>query len=291
MNEQRQEQASSYALGVLPESERAEFEQALARDPELQQLVRELSDALGEAARSLPASTPPPALKARILQEIATAPPARQPATKIVSFPTWIGWAAAACLALASGWLWLERAESTRQRSQLERTIATMQEEATSLRAREQTLVADADKLQQRATTLEKTLSGLRGELAAAQNAANVANLQVARLSSLVSDQPQAMAVSLWNERTQQGVLLVENLTLPPPGKTYQFWVIDPATATPISAGIFATDSAGRGRIIFRPTINVRTAAKFAISVEAAGGSTKAGPEGPVVMIGDTTTL
>jgi anti-sigma-K factor RskA len=64
--------------------------------------------------------------------------------------------------------------------------------------------------------------------------------------------------------------------------------VIDPA-AGPVSAGIFATDQQGRVRLVFRPKNNVRAAAKFAISVENAGGAIN-GPD-TVVMIGDTTSL
>ena len=347
MNEQRQEQASSYVLGALPENERVEFEQRLASDPELQTFVRELQDSIGEAARSLPPQTPSPALKTRVMEKVAASParPDVRPeqsadSTKVVRFPTWIPWAAAAGFAVFSGWLWTQRSglreevaaaevqqtqlaqavEATgqesaewqtlsetaiaeandlreqvtgaeRQQSQLEETILAMQQEASELRERAETAVADADRLQKQAEALEQTVAGIRTELARTREAANLANMQVARLASLGADQPQAMGVSLWNDATQQGVLLVENLPELPAEKTYEFWVIDPSTAAPVSAGIFATDSEGRGRIVFRPKSNIRTAAQFAISVEPPGGSPQAGPTGPVVMAGDTTSL
>jgi anti-sigma-K factor RskA len=178
-----------------------------------------------------------------------------------------------------------------RERSELETTAAAMEQEAAELRTRAESAVADADDLRGQAEALEQTVSRIRIELARAQDAANLANMRVARLASLAADQPQAMGVSLWNGSTQQGVLLVENLPVLPADKTYQFWVIDPSTSAPVSAGIFATDSAGRGRIVFRPSSNIRTAAQFAISVEPPGGSQEEGPSGPVVMTGETTSL
>jgi anti-sigma-K factor RskA len=59
MDEHLQEQASAYALGILPEAEKAEFERVLGRDAELRRLVREFRDALGVAPPAMrPAARP-----------------------------------------------------------------------------------------------------------------------------------------------------------------------------------------------------------------------------------------
>jgi anti-sigma-K factor RskA len=129
-------------------------------------------------------------------------------------------------------------------------------------------------------------IESLEKELLAARGAADLAKLQVARLTSEL--QPRVQAVSFWNNTTKQGVLVVENLALPPPGKTYQLWVFDPATRSPVDAGIFTTAPDGTGRIIFSPKANVDTAAAIAVSLEDAGGV--AVPT-QVVMVGENTTL
>ena len=70
MNEQLQDQAAAYVLDALPELERGAFEQVLARDPELQAMVRDFRDSLGELARTLPKRQPAPATKARMLSSV-----------------------------------------------------------------------------------------------------------------------------------------------------------------------------------------------------------------------------
>ncbi len=274
MDERRQEQAGAYALGILPENERAEFEAAMLADAELRRLVADFADSLGETARMLPPATPGAELRGRVLAAIAAAPspvgvltPRAVPADggRMVGFPSWIGWAAAAAFALMAGLLAYERAGTRADLARL------------------------ADEHERERLALVDAADRLRDELAVARRAADLAQMRVARLETQLADQPGALAVSLWNHATQEGVLLVENLALPPPGKTYQLWVIDPSTQAPIDAGIFTTDADGRGRMVFRPKSGVQTAAQFAVSLEAAGGA--ASPQGPIVMIGPATQL
>lgn len=232
MDEHLQEQASAYALGILPEGEKAEFERALGRDPELRRLVREFRDALGEAARSMPAAVPSRGLKQRILDRVAaedtreSAPSpttAARPAAKISWFPVILPWAAAAGLAVVFAWLYFganRRLGEARREAEMA-AFALAKEKA----------------------VFEQKVASLQAELIAAHDAANLAKLQVARLTS--EAQPRVQAVSFWNNTTKQGVLVVENLALPPAGKTYQLWVIDPETKSPVDAGIFATDPDG----------------------------------------------
>ncbi len=328
MNEHRQEQAAAYVLGALPEDERVEFDRALAADPELQTLVRELDGGVGELARSLPETPPPARVKAAILSRISATVPTPQPGRPLRSAPRvepaparrspvlsilpWLGWAAAAGLAVM-----LSSASSERERlagqlgiaqqrgDELAATASTAQATADELARAASTAKSAADevaanlaaattervRLEGSAVRLQQALETAQTQLAEATQAGNLARLQVAHLASLVQDQPQAMAVSLWNSRTQQGVLVVRNLPLPPAGKTYEFWVIDPATAAPVSAGLLLTDSEGRAQLVFKPKANIATASQFAISIEPSGGSTQAGPSGPVVMAGATTQL
>jgi anti-sigma-K factor RskA len=110
IDERHEELASLYALDLLEGAERAQFETALTRDPELQSLVRELRDASATLAYTGPSAQPPAALKERVLTSItarATTTPTpgniiRPPSFQ---FSTVIPWAAAACFALGAAWL------------------------------------------------------------------------------------------------------------------------------------------------------------------------------------------
>ena len=109
IDERQEELASLYAFGLLEGAELAQFEQALASDPELQTLVRELHVTSATLAHTAPRVLPPVALKRRVLASIASATtPARAPDNVIrPAFTMWrlVPWAAAACLAIGSAWL------------------------------------------------------------------------------------------------------------------------------------------------------------------------------------------
>lgn len=275
MDENLQEQASAYVLGILPEAERTAFELELARNPELKRLVREFTDTIGETARSLPEVMPSAGLKHRVMQRVsATAESAptgetrsrNRESSRFSWVSVFVPWAAAACVALVFAWFYSNTSERMSD-------LLTRNEQIENARAAEK-------------FAFEQKVKALQAELVAARDAANLAKLQIARLKS--EAQPRVQAVSFWNNVTKQGVLVVENLALPPPGKTYQLWVIDPETKSPVDAGIFATDPDGTGRIVFSPKADVGTAAAIAVSLEDAGGV--AVPT-QVVMAGATNPL
>ncbi|RYD36969.1 MAG: hypothetical protein EOP86_04560 [Verrucomicrobiaceae bacterium] len=115
--------------------------------------------------------------------------------------------------------------------------------------------------------------STLLAELNALREDSQLDKTRIAVLGSLLKDSPKAVAVSLWRQETQQGLLVVENLPALPPGRDYQLWVIDPNRKTPVSAGVFKVDVDGKVRLEFKPVAPVREASKFAVTVEREGGS------------------
>jgi anti-sigma-K factor RskA len=110
IDERHEELAALYVLDLLEGAERAQFETALARDPSLQALVRELRESSAALAHTAPAVPPPSDLRARVMASVggATAPAAapdnvvRPPASV---FRTLLPWAAAAGFALAAAGL------------------------------------------------------------------------------------------------------------------------------------------------------------------------------------------
>ncbi|MBL9187246.1 MAG: anti-sigma factor [Opitutaceae bacterium] len=111
IDERHEELAALHALDLLEGEERAAFERALAADPALQTLVRELREASASLAHSAPAAPAPDALKARILASIErtgkTAPAAAPDNVIRPGFGVWqiLPWAAAACFGLCAVWL------------------------------------------------------------------------------------------------------------------------------------------------------------------------------------------
>lgn len=64
----------------------------------------------------------------------------------------------------------------------------------------------------------------------------------------------------------------------------YQLWIIDPTVGEPISAGLVPASGSGLLRVEFKPVKPVNSAAKFAVSIEQAGGSQI--PRGEIVLMG-----
>jgi anti-sigma-K factor RskA len=261
IDERMEEQASLYVLGALDAAETRVFESALRQDPELQRLVTALRAASDAVAGDALLVAPPAGLKQKILDEV-------EQRKKIVPLPTaaetsprisWFPWALAACLAIFCGMLILRQnhrdEEYNIQLTHLNRTIAALQAATNDLHA----VVAELQR---------------KNELA---------NLRIAVLDSLVPDS-KAVAVTLWDNGRQSGMLVVQKLGALPPDKDYQLWVIDPNAESPIDAGVFKVDADGNLRAGFTAKTAVKAAGKFAVTVERKGGAPK--PQGKMVLLG-----
>lgn len=100
MNEELEEQASLYVLGLLEGSEAAVFERRLQADDNLRLLVDELDEAAAALAHGAPVRPLSTELRARVLGKVSS--------EKTAAFPrrsNWIPWAIAACLALTCAYL------------------------------------------------------------------------------------------------------------------------------------------------------------------------------------------
>jgi anti-sigma-K factor RskA len=318
IDERHEELAALYALDLLEGAEKAAFETDLAASEELRALVRELRDASGQLAYTAPQMSPPPALKARLLDELdRRTAPAEVAADRLVPFvlPAWVPWTAAAAFAVIAGWLGqiylAERAENLRLRDEasvasFELRTARNQLEASALLARrelsdaKQDLAARDEKiaaLNQRVDALAGATADIGRQLGEAKELVtalrqrlkdehDIAQLKIATLASLAGNTPQAQAVAVWDPLKQEGVLQVEKLPALAADKDYQLWVIDPQYPNPVDGGVFQVDPAtGEARVAFHPDKPVRTAAKFAVSLERKGGVPKA--EGPILLLGE----
>lgn len=327
IDERHEELAALYALDLLEGAERASFEAALAHDPALQALVRELRDTGAALAHTAPSTTPPAALRDRVLASLASPPSAAGPEPDPILRPplsvfrTVVPWAAAACFAFAAAWLGqmhftgLSEAALLRDRqamTELSLKSTRQQLEAEQILARRQVL--DTEKqladtrgqvtqrdtqvatLTQRLDTLTGATAQLGRELGDAkqrvaalttqlQREADLANLKITALASLLKNSPQALAVAVWNPEKQEGVLQVEKLPALAPNKDYQLWVVDPQYPDPVDAGIFTVDpESGARRIQFKGKQPIKSIAAYAITEEIKGGVVKSA--GPFLLLG-----
>ena len=245
IDERLQEQASLYALGALEGAELREFEGALRGNPELRNLVRELRGVTEMLAGSAAALKPPAAVKARLMLQIGEQ---RRPGASNV----WIPWALAAALAVVSfGFLY----------------------QYTGLTAQ---IASQAHRIQELGMSLEvaQSESGeLRQTVAKLRESNRLAAVRIALLDSLVSADPKAVAVSVWDNDRQNGVFIVKNLKPAPTNKDYQLWIIDPKYPSPVDAGVFQVDAKGAVRQEFHAKAPIESAKQFAVTIEKKGGA------------------
>lgn len=169
IEDRHEELASLYAFDLLEGAERDDFESELARDGELQSLVRELKETASRLAFTAPRMAPPPALKQRILASAQTSE--RHGADNVIRPPAgvwkFVPWAIAACLTLTSAWLG-QRFASTR--SELA-TVRSRQELAEiSFQSTQQQLEAERILSQRRSEDAERLLGGINRDLGAARS-------------------------------------------------------------------------------------------------------------------------
>jgi anti-sigma-K factor RskA len=250
IDERLEEQAALHVLGALTDAEAREFKQKLYADPELKEYVARLSTATGALAGAVRSVEPPPQLRAKILAQVA-------PPQKRVSLPdkkfnplAWLSWSLAAGFAALCLLLNV-------QDSQLRKTVGEQAQQISSLNQLAQSLSSTTNSLQQTVLALQETN--------------RLARLRIAMLNSLIADAPKAIAVSLWDNEKQDGILVAQNLQALPVDKDYELWVMD-ENKNPVAAGVFHLDENGAARMDFKPARAIKTAGQFCVTTEAKGG-------------------
>lgn len=274
-----------YALGILPEAERAEVERLAALHPEIRHELDAIViglDAYAEA-HSL---TPPPTMRDRVLNgwqqairkqdseenTIPVAPEPKAAPTTTVTPPV----AAApepvvrsisstpepVQQAPARGYGWLMAASvalllSLGGNYVLYNRWQNTQSELFAVQ-REQAQFATVQQASQ------KQLETQRGELAVLRDE-QFRHVTLAGTPAA----PSAKARVLYNPATRAVYVDVRSLPAPPAGKQYQLWALD--NGKPVDAGVLAASTAaGEG---LQQMKDIASAQAFAMTVEDAGGS------------------
>ena len=279
IDESFEELASLYVLGLLEGAELAAFEQKLARDPALAQLVSELRESSAQLAFTASDAAPSPELRARLLDRLDTAAAWRKQ-SNILPFrtPVWLPWAAAASLAIACAWLGQLYLGSRFEAATLRDQQALAEYE---LRSARNQLEAERLIAGHQLSAMTEQLAALDRQL---KSEGDLAKFKISTLASLLGNSPQALAVAVWSPARQEGVLTVEKLPALADDKDYQLWLVDPQYAIPVDGGVFRVDpSTGVAHVTFKANRPINSVAKFAVSLERKGGVPKA--EGPMVLL------
>jgi len=236
-----------FALGVLPGEERAELEAHLARACKVcTPGVEKARWVVAHLAHLAPEAQPPASLKRKILSAVtasAAATEKQQAPPRRAVFPAW-AWAAAAALALVTGY-------AVRQMQTLTTQLGDL---------RRQMKVAE---LQNR--TLQDQLD--LGRLVAAVMM-SPASKQL-KLMPANSTMPMVHAYL----HPQMGVAITADL-MPalPASRTLQLWSV-PKKGQPLSLAIFHPDGQGQVAFVAPVTMPQEEIAALAVSEEPAGGS------------------
>jgi anti-sigma-K factor RskA len=242
-----------YALGVLEGEERAEIEAHLARAcPTCTPGVADSRWVVSQMALAAPDGQPPAALRGKIVDAAKkSADPARavspfekpKSTTPRTAFPAW-AWAAAAALALITGY-------SIRQMNDQSAQLAKLRREMNLVAAQNQTL----------------------------QN-----QLEMNRMVAMVMTSPDSVQLKLMPKDTRMpmvhaylhphmGVAITaDQLPAMPSERTLQLWIV-PKSGKPVSIAIFHPDAAGEVAMVAPVTVPKNEIAALAVTDEPAGGS------------------
>ncbi|MBI3014968.1 MAG: anti-sigma factor [Candidatus Tectomicrobia bacterium] len=241
--------AEIYALGALDGEDLTLFEAHLASGcSSCETRLRETQETLTLLPRSRTPLAPPPAVKARLLAQIAGE--ASRPQEK--RLPGWLSWGVgagalvAASLLIVLGWnLSVTRQEMQRLKNQV---------------------AALGDEVNQ------------QQEVVRFLSDPQVRFVQLAGLAP----SPAATGRLLWNPVKHAGLFLSSGLPPTPSGKAYELWAI--AGSEPVPAGVFTVDQGGRVLYRLPPLPETKTFDKFAVTLEPASGVPK--PSGAMYLLG-----
>jgi anti-sigma-K factor RskA len=249
IDEGTEELVSAYVLGALGAEEARVLEHRLLHDAELRALVAELRAVTALLAGSSTALQPSAERRNHLMRDLGERSAARS--RQSAASRSWVPWALAAGFALVCvllGW------QTNDLRMRLEG---------------EQHRVVELNRL---ADTLRLQSADLRQSVLTLQQSNRLANMRIALLASKLQADPQAVAVSVWDNERQSGVVVVHHLKPPPKNKDYQLWIIDPRYPTPVDAGLLQVDPNGDGRVEFKAKRLIQSANQFAVTEEAKGG-------------------
>ena len=215
--------------------------------------------------------------------------------------PSFVPWAAAACVAVVAAWFTqlysTSRTEVSLFRDQQALADLALRSTRNQLEAERIVTRQQLAELNQQNSSSTRALADAEAQLANARaqiatlarplkTGGGAASFTIITLTSRLDQPPQALAVAVWDQVRQEGVLKVEKLPALASDQDYQLWVVDPQYPAPVDGGVFTIDAqTGDARIRFTARQPVKTVNALAVTRERKGGVPKA--EGPCVCWGN----
>ncbi len=243
---------AEYALGTIDDVSRRRLEEHLrAGCAECEAALRDFGAATTALAATAPSAAPSKELRGRVIAAASAEPRGRAPSRGASKALTVVLAAASVVFLATTIALWTQ--------------VQRLSGEQTALRAR---------------------LDGVEQELAQARTT-------VAFLTGTGTDcfdfaptgqaDTTMVARGCFNPASGEVVLTLDRVTVPS-GKDVELWVL--RGATPTSLGLVRPDASGHAVVHVPALANASAVTAFAVSIESQGGSTGAGPAGPVISVG-----
>ena len=267
-HEELQDSLPAWAIGALRANESQEVEQHLAGCMSCRIEAAGLANVPLVLAALRPLETPSAAVRSRLIEQVSGRPvDMRAPAISAVRPSVWsmrLPWLAAAASLILAAYLGVD---GMRLRSEL-----------TTVRAQLQDARAEAAATSIRLAALQQASDRSQSAFAVLV-APDVARIDLAAQPGQAAG---ANGRAFWS-RARGMVFSATALPPPPPGRTYQVWVVtkDPA---PLSAGLVEPDAQGRVNAVFATPADIAQPIAVAVTLEPAGGVPA--PTGPKILVG-----
>lgn len=241
----------SYVLGIASEEERREFELLCTQYPELIKARTDFELALEQYAQDN-TLTPNAGTRDKVFKEIAlqanVIPGYSAPVRKLN------GWkyAAAACIALLAGSIYLNISISKRNKN----------------------LEADLKDTQTAYAEIKKDIEMLRSR----------PDVKMASLKG-TENSPASYTTVYWDTTSHDVYLLVNNLPIPADSLQYQLWAL--ADGKPVDLGFISEDYFVRQDKLLIKAKNAQKAQAFAITLEKKGRADTSKPDGKMFVFGN----
>jgi anti-sigma-K factor RskA len=266
-HDELQDNLPAWAIGALRSSESREVEDHLPGCASCRAEAAALADVPLVLAALGRLQTPAPAVRARVIAQVAGRPAPlveSQVEPRVTGRSSPAPWLAAAASLILAAYLGVD---GVRVRNEL----ALVRTELREARAEAAATAIRLTALQQASDRSQSAFAVLV--------APDVARID---LAAQPGQAPGANGRAFWS-RTRGMVFSATALPPPPPGRTYQVWVVTKNPA-PISAGLVEPDKDGRVNAVFATPADIAQPVAVAVTIEPAGGVPA--PTGPKVLVG-----
>ena len=126
---------------------------------------------------------------------------------------------------------------------------------------------------------LDQQVASVRTEVATLKQSNALMGLRLTTLEAKDAAYGSARVMVAWDPHLHRGVVSFQKLPVPPTGRDYQLWVLDPNAETPINAGLIAADVPSRPFAVGPVSV---AGPGFALSLEPSGG--RPAPTGSILF-------